>query len=670
MSSRDANRPSDARPPQDQNAPASGAPQGEDVDFGAFVSSRVKASADKLKGGSGTSSASGGTTASGASASRTPTGTPAPEPERVAPSAGRSRSSRYWRDGSEPGAAPASGKAPGGGGARRREVLPPDDEDGFYDDGAEAGRGVNQTVAAAQAWVRQNGEGRPWFVPALIGGGVIVLLLLIWLLSQLGGGGGGGDVTPTATSRSVIGVPETTTTVTVEGTAPTPTQPAVQPTESIRSGGDNQRNNTSGTPVAQGAVWEECATSCLVRVNLPGDSPVLASLGARASFSAGNWSWVVAPPGMVSNLAAKADTLTLVQPEAETLRLYAVQLPGDVSSDDRVLEFGTIIDSVDDVRLLQTESAPGEVGPLVDAGYTVEKVTPGQAQGSPRSSDLPKLASTDIGTLTPLISNAEIEQTIRDLQGMGSSDGSGIGSRYYSLTGNQLAADYLFQKLESYGLTVWYEDFITPDGLLLVNIVAELPGADSSKIYAVMAHMDTTAKIPGVSPGADDNATGVAASLEIARILAGYQLKHPVRIVLTNAEDSGLLGSDAWAKRAAKAKTPIEGVFNIDSVGSTRQGTAMILNGDANSAWMMDLMVRVNDAYGLGNAVWPNQNSGIVADDNYVRAQGIESIMIARELFGQSPYHHTSDDLIEHVSIDQVNKSTAVVLLCIASLVA
>jgi hypothetical protein len=84
---------------------------------------------------------------------------------------------------------------------------------------------------------------------------------------------------------------------------------------------------------------------------------------------------------------------------------------------------------------------------------------------------------------------------------------------------------------------------------------------------------------------------------------------------------------------------------------------------------MMDLMVRVNDAYGIGNAVWPNQDPKMNADDNYVRAQGFEAIMIARELFGQSPYHHTSDDTIDHVSIDQVTKTTAVVLLSLASLV-
>lgn len=670
MSSNDTNRqPTGPRPPD--STPPGTTEQG-DVDFGAFVSSRVKASADKLKGTPGatppstsrTPARSGTSSGAGGSARREPTSTPSDgsgdrDPQRA------QRSSRYWRE-----SAAADGGAGSGSRSSRQPASTPDGgDDNREAEGAGFG-GFGGGIAGVQTWVRDNSEGRPWFLPALIGGGLLILLLVIWLLMQLGGGGGGNATpTPTQTPVSVIGVPGTTVEPTNQATMPTPTAPVVTPTEPVKTGGDNQRGEVTGSPSAQGAIWEQCGTQCLVRVNLPGDSPVFATLGTRPSFSSGEWSWVVAPPGTVSDLAAKATSITMVQPDAETLRLYAVTLPSDVSNDGTVREYGTIIDTAGNIRLLQTETAPGKVGSLADAGYAVDKLTPAPAQVAVRTNDMPKLASTDIGTLSPLISNTNLEQTIRDLQGMGSTDGSGIGSRYYSLPGNQMAAEYLFQKLESYGLRVWYEDFITPDGLLLVNVVGELPGADSSKIYATMAHFDTTSNPPGVSPGADDNATGVAATLEIARILSGYQLKYPVRIVMSNAEDSGLLGSDAWAKRAVKEKTPIEGVFNIDSVGSTRQGTALILNGDANSAWMMDLMKRVNDAYGLGNAVWPNQNPKINADDNYVRAQGIEAIMIARELYGQSPYHHTPNDIIDHVSIDQVSETTAVVLLSIASLV-
>ncbi|HWV34784.1 MAG TPA: hypothetical protein VNZ55_04075, partial [Thermomicrobiales bacterium] len=80
-------------------------------------------------------------------------------------------------------------------------------------------------------------------------------------------------------------------------------------------------------------------------------------------------------------------------------------------------------------------------------------------------------------------------------------------------------------------------------------------------------------------------------------------------------------------------------------------------------------MLRINDAYGFGEEISALQTDAIVADDNYVRAQGLESIMIARELFGESPYHHTANDLFENVSVPHVVTTTEIVLLAMAALV-
>jgi aminopeptidase YwaD len=281
----------------------------------------------------------------------------------------------------------------------------------------------------------------------------------------------------------------------------------------------------------------------------------------------------------------------------------------------------------------------------------------------------PALSDIEIGALMGEVSYDNIADTVGTLQGIGAGDGASLGTRYYTLTGNQIAAEYLFQEMESYGLKVWYEDFLTPEGILLVNVVGEVPGMDTSAVYGVMAHFDTISEAPGTAPGADDNATGIAVSLEIARILAGYTLEHPVRIVFVNAEEVGILGSNVWARNAQAKNVPIEGVFNVDSVGSDRQGRLLIFNSDARSAWMQDIMIEMNTAYSLGNEIMSRQNPAIVADDNMVREQGIEAVMIARELYGWSPYHHSSGDVMDHVSVDNVMSTTYVVLLSVASLV-
>jgi aminopeptidase YwaD len=252
---------------------------------------------------------------------------------------------------------------------------------------------------------------------------------------------------------------------------------------------------------------------------------------------------------------------------------------------------------------------------------------------------------------------------------MSSTDGTGIGTRQYGTTGNVMASEYLFTRLESYGLTVWYEDFLTPEGFLSTNVIGEIPGNDQSAIYGVMAHLDSTAADFSNAPGADDNATGMASALEIARILSAYSLKHPVHIIFVNAEETAIIGSMAYARQLVAEEVPMEGVFNIDSVGSALYGPRIVLNGDETSAWMMDLLVRVNDGYGLGQEILVRQNPAIVADDNMLRNEGIEAVMVARELFGESSIHHTSDDVIENVSIPLTVRTAQLVLLAIAALV-
>jgi hypothetical protein len=84
---------------------------------------------------------------------------------------------------------------------------------------------------------------------------------------------------------------------------------------------------------------------------------------------------------------------------------------------------------------------------------------------------------------------------------------------------------------------------------------------------------------------------------------------------------------------------------------------------------MMDLLVRINDGYGLGQDLWVRQNPQIIADDNMLRAQGIEAVLVARELFGMSPVHHTADDIQENVSLPYTIEATQLVLLAIAALV-
>jgi hypothetical protein len=539
---------------------------------------------------------------------------------------------------------------------------------GSDEETAEDGSGRNERLAILRG------------APALLGicGGIILVLVGLALVLNVTDDETGDAPPPEATDEVALEteVPDQEETI----------EPPLSTERPATEEGDNRRGpddtatpdaalsgvateNAAATEAARRSIASSCPERCLIRIPASEDSAeTLATAGTRASWTGGSWTWTVATRDGISAVEANAEA-TLVTKTAETVRLHIVVMPDEEEDDSLVEQFGTILDAVDQYRLVEVESVPAVVTPLTDNGYFVEKILPAPPAEIVTPEEPISLAGIDIGSLMDEVSSENLERSILDLQATSSTDGSGVGTRYYSAPGNVIAAEYLVQRLENYGLRVWYEDFLTPEGFLLVNVVGEVPGRDPSAIYGVLAHYDTMSTDPGNSPGADDNATGIAASLEIARVLSGYELEHPVRIIFVSAEEVGIIGADQFARRAVSEGTPYEGIFNIDSVGSDRQGQLMVLNADSSSVWMQELIVRINDAYGLGQELIVRQNPVIVADDNKLRDQGLEAVMVARELYGWSPVHHSPDDLIEYVSIPNTATTTTLILLSVATLV-
>jgi hypothetical protein len=532
-------------------------------------------------------------------------------------------------------------------------------------------------------WQFPNG-GKPG--PALIGAIALVLLAIIALIWYLNRDDGGDEdpPTPTPTQESVFDAEPSATAPDGERSTPSgfvPTDletPESEPTEEVRRGGDNQRNrDDDGTPGAStgdplagielGPVASQCPDRCMVRIAASDADELMSAAGTRPSFSADGWNWVIASPEGIAWFEQHTET-TLVSKNDDTLALYVAKVPSEETSDDRIEGFGTVLDSADSWRLVESANVPANVKPLTDWGYQVDKVAPAPPIDVETNEEPTSIETIEIGSLLDDVASDNIEATIDDLVAMGAADGSSLGSRYYTTGGNMEAAEYLFARLESYGLKVWYEDFLSWEGYLMVNVIGEVPGEDTSAIYGVMAHFDTISENLALAPGADDNATGLAASLEIARVLAGYELHHPLRVVFVNVEEVGIVGSEQFAKRAQEEGTPYEGIFNLDSIGASRQWNYLVLNGNSDTQWMADMFVRLNDAYGLGQAINSQYNDAIVADDNRLRDHGIDSMMIARELYGQSPYHHSPEDTPDTLRIEGVVSCAQLTLISLAAL--
>jgi hypothetical protein len=123
-------------------------------------------------------------------------------------------------------------------------------------------------------------------------------------------------------------------------------------------------------------------------------------------------------------------------------------------------------------------------------------------------------------------------------------------------------ADYLFNLLKGFKIEVRHEEYLDRR-FTYSNIVAELPGLEGKELFLFGAHYDS---VPG-SPGADDNASGVAALLEMSRILSSCKFKKGLRIVFFSNEERKLLGSRHHAKSAKKRGDMIRGMIAIDSIG-------------------------------------------------------------------------------------------------------
>jgi Zn-dependent M28 family amino/carboxypeptidase len=136
------------------------------------------------------------------------------------------------------------------------------------------------------------------------------------------------------------------------------------------------------------------------------------------------------------------------------------------------------------------------------------------------------------------------------------------------------AASYVVDELRSYG----FDPRVERSELAGDNIVAEL-GRPEWPLFVVGAHYDSVE----TSPGADDNASGVAALLEIARIFgkrhphsyAGGPL-HRIQFVAFDREEMGLVGSAAYCKALRRAGTEVRGMMSLEMLGFTADAQTMV----------------------------------------------------------------------------------------------
>ena len=154
------------------------------------------------------------------------------------------------------------------------------------------------------------------------------------------------------------------------------------------------------------------------------------------------------------------------------------------------------------------------------------------------------------------------------------SDGPPVRSRHSSHPDNPRVVVALLAELRALGLAPVAHEFAF-GGRILRNVVADIPG-DEPSLVVVGCHLDSTAaRDPGFTPtrdgarGADDDASGMAAVLAIGRHAAALAAPphHTIRLCFFNAEESGLVGSRAYAASLKARGTEIAAVVCVDMIG-------------------------------------------------------------------------------------------------------
>src|SRR5438132_3556318 len=213
------------------------------------------------------------------------------------------------------------------------------------------------------------------------------------------------------------------------------------------------------------------------------------------------------------------------------------------------------------------------------------------SQSSRKDASEPK-RNPQISKIVVEMDRRNVEYTIRKLVSFGTRNT--LSDQNDPNRGIGAARDWLygeFQKAASASegrMTVEKQTFEQPKATrvpqptMLTNIVATLKGTQPeavNRVYVVSGHYDsmcnsaTDAKCD--APGANDDASGTAAVLELSRVMAKYKFDATIIFMTVPGEEQGLLGATHFAEEAKKNNMDIEAMFTNDIIGSSLGGNGV-----------------------------------------------------------------------------------------------
>jgi len=339
-------------------------------------------------------------------------------------------------------------------------------------------------------------------------------------------------------------------------------------------------------------------------------------------------------------------------------RLYIISKLGDINPNELaacgelLLDMGTSV-------LIESRFDEIELRGLIKNPFTILDLVPMELSSSGSLPGGLAETRTEIANLVSQVNADSVLYFIQSLQDM---------QTRYALASNRLeVSNWIKGQFLRFGISNASLHNFVWQGTTQYNVVATITGSVYPDTYIVVGghHDSITNTTPyDFAPGADDNASGTVAALEMARVMmaSGYQPKCSIRFVTFAAEEFGLWGSKAYALYAQNSGMDIRLMMNHDmianNVGTDRRIRLMPYDGFMEYT---DLAAEITSTYTNLLPVYGTMNM-TASDSHSFWTRGYPVIYYFEYNF--CPWYHSDLDIVANIDPDYcaevIRASTAV----------
>jgi len=222
-----------------------------------------------------------------------------------------------------------------------------------------------------------------------------------------------------------------------------------------------------------------------------------------------------------------------------------------------------------------------------------------------------------------------------------------IASRNKNNPGNAIAADYIEQKFNEYGLSPAIQTF----GAVGENVLGTKTGLlyPNQKVV-ICGHYDSM-PTGAISPAADDDGSGTAALIEAARVISQYDFAYTIVFAAWDEEEYGLVGANYYASQASASGDSIIGVVNMDAIAWDGDGDGLArihTRPIANSLNLATIAESMNSEYSIGLNLAVNNPGATYSDHAAFWNNDYSAILIIEDFDNDgNPHYHTTTDRVE-----------------------